>query len=241
MKRPEPVGKAVVGYLARIDEDEEPMPSDIQAFTWAANQVERRHREGQPIVRLMDGQASLWDTATICWGDRPTIDILDIIHVSSYVGSAAKIFHTHREHQEAYAQDRLLRILEGGVRGVISGMRQQATKHGLSAKDRKGIERICGYFEKNRYRMEDDEYLKEGDPIATGVIEGAYRHLVMDRLCRTGLRWQGPGAQAMFHVRAVHQADLSQQFHDYRANQELRRTKKLRKLLKDYKAVTLLG
>ena len=153
VKRPEPVGKAVVGYLTRIDEDGNPMPGDIQAFSWAGEQVRRRHQVGQPLVRLMDGQVSLWNTATLCLGDQPTVDILDIIHVSSYVWSAAKVFHSHREYQEAFTQERLHRILCGEVGGVISGLRQMATKHQLSKKDRATIERICGYFERNRYRM----------------------------------------------------------------------------------------
>ena len=89
--------------------------------------------------------------------------------------------------------------------------------------------------------MRYDEYLKKGYPIATGVIEGACRHLVMDRLCRTGMRWTNVGSQAMLHVRAVHQADLGNEFHAYRANQELIKTRKLRDLLKDYIPQTLLA
>jgi hypothetical protein len=34
--------------------------------------------------------------------------------------------------------------------------------------------RICGYFHKHRDRMRYDEYLREGYPIASGVIEGGY-------------------------------------------------------------------
>jgi hypothetical protein len=37
---------------------------------------------------------------------------LDIIHVAGYVRRAAKAFHQHEEHREAFARDRLLRILE---------------------------------------------------------------------------------------------------------------------------------
>ncbi len=42
--------------------------------------------------------------------------------------------------------------------------------------------------------MTYDEYLAVGLPIATGVIEGACRHLVKDRLERTGMRWSASGA-----------------------------------------------
>ncbi len=44
--------------------------------------------------------------------------------------------------------------------------------------------------------MRDDEYLAAGYPIASGVIEGACRHVVKDRLERTGRHWTIPGAQA---------------------------------------------
>ena len=55
------------------------------------------------------------------------VDILDILHVSSYVWKAAKVFHTHHEQQEAFAQDRLLAILRGEVKNVIAGLRRRAT------------------------------------------------------------------------------------------------------------------
>ena len=48
-----------------------------------------------------------------------------------------------------------------------------------------------------------DEYLRAGYPITTGVIEGACRHLVKDRLERSGMRWTLAGAAAMLNIRAV--------------------------------------
>jgi hypothetical protein len=40
-------------------------------------------------------------------------------------------------------------------------------------------------------------------PIATGVIEGACRHLIGDRLDITGARWGLDGAEAVLTLRAV--------------------------------------
>ena len=42
-----------------------------------------------------------------------------------------------------------------------------------------------------------------GWPIATGVIEGACRHLVKDRMDITGARWGLPGAEAILKLRAL--------------------------------------
>jgi hypothetical protein len=48
-----------------------------------------------------------------------------------------------------------------------------------------------------------DEALSSGYPIATGVIEGACRYLIKDRLDITGARWRLEGAEAMLKLRAL--------------------------------------
>jgi hypothetical protein len=75
-----------------------------------------------------------------------------------------------------------LRILKGEVRPVIRGLRRMGTSARLRGKQRKQLDTICAYFEANEARMRYDQYLAEGYPIATGVIEGACRHLVKDRM-----------------------------------------------------------
>ncbi|MBY0232097.1 MAG: hypothetical protein K2W96_22700, partial [Gemmataceae bacterium] len=59
----------------------------------------------------------------------------------------------------------------------------------------------CEYLEKNEGRMRYGEHLEKGWPIASGVIEGACRHYVKDRMERSGMRWTREGAQAMLDVR----------------------------------------
>ncbi|WP_425824793.1 hypothetical protein [Streptomyces fractus] len=48
-----------------------------------------------------------------------------------------------------------------------------------------------------------DQALAAGWPIATGIIEGAARHLVADRLDISGARWGLDGAEAVLKLRAV--------------------------------------
>ena len=50
--------------------------------------------------------------------------------------------------------------------------------------------------------MKYDEYLAAGYPIGSGVVEGACRHLVKDRMERAGMRWHPDGAQAMLQPAA---------------------------------------
>ena len=57
--------------------------------------------------------------------------------------------------------------------------------------------------------LQYDRYLAAGYPIATGVVEGACRHLVRDRMELTGARWRLVGAEAALKLRAREPAATS--------------------------------
>jgi hypothetical protein len=59
------------------------------------------------------------------------------------------------------------------------------------------------YLENKRDFLHYDQALDAGWPIATGVIEGACRHLIADRLSLGGARWGLDGAEAVLTLRAV--------------------------------------
>jgi len=223
--RPQPQFKHVVACFARQYEDGEEtleVSGTTEAFSWAAVQVEARRRPGQRLIRLMDGQESLWEAADACLAvpAEETVDILDLMHVSSHVWRAAKVLYQQQERREAFVRDRLLRILQGEGRGVVSGLRRMASTWKLSRAERAEIRKVSRYLESNLYRMRYDEYLRAGYPIATGVIEGACRHLVKDRMERSGMRWRLAGAQPMLNMRAVYQSSYWDQFHKIRIAEE---------------------
>ena len=95
-------------------------------------------------------------------------------------------------------------LLEGKVGYVIGGLKQMRTKHALKGKERKTLQDIVTYFHNNRAHMRYDEYLAAGYPIGSGVAEGACRHLVKDRMERTGMRWTVEGAQAILDLRSTY-------------------------------------
>jgi hypothetical protein len=86
------------------------------------------------------------------------------------------------------------------------------------------MEKICNYFDKNHERMRYDEYLRAGYPIASGVIEGACRHVVKDRLERTGMSWVREGARSMLELRCVY---LTGEWDAYTAFRVQRETERL--------------
>ena len=234
-ERPKACFKHYRAYFAEVEQPgEATVPSAYPAWTWIGEQVQARHQPGQPIIRLMDGQPSLRDASEICLSEliadlRETekpfqlVDILDILHVSGYLWKAAKAFHSHKEQQEAFVQERLLRILRGDVAGVIAGMRRMATQRELKGEALKTVTTACNYFETNRARMRYDEYLKAGYPIASGVIEGACRHLIKDRMEQGGMRWTLEGAKAMLNVRSILASTEMERFNQWRQTEGAKR------------------
>ena len=105
----------------------------------------------------------------------------------------------------------------------------------LLATAAKEVDTVCGYFHNNSSRMQYDAYLREGYPIATGVIEGACRHLVKDRIERSGMRWTVDGAQPMLHVRAIHQSPNRDNFYNVRIATEQESLHPHTSLIKHYK------
>lgn len=227
-QRPRPQHKRT---YARLDDDpqhnEEPVNGAIATFGWLDDQVRERlaaRKQPMEVVCVMDGQLSLWELKERLQSDLPTVEILDLLHVTSRLWKAAHLFHPgDLPAAEAFVREQAGKILAGGVKGVIHSLRSRATRRGLSATPRRSLEVICNYFAKNRERMRYDEYLRRGYPIASGVIEGACRHVVKDRLERTGMSWTPTGAQALLHLRAIATSNQWEAYAQYRVDRETER------------------
>jgi len=130
--------------------------------------------------------------------------IVDLIHVIEYLWDAGRVFHpVSGPELENWVQHRLLEILRGKAGLMAGGMRRSATLRGLSAKAREPVDVCARYLSNHRAHLHYDRYLAKGLPVATGVIEGACRHLVKDRMAVTGARWSLDGAEAVLRLRAL--------------------------------------
>jgi hypothetical protein len=197
-RRPEPAHKRVRAEL---------LVGKVALFLWLADEVIRRDPTAtKPLIFLSDGERALHDRQGE-YLPEGAICILDLFHVLERLWKAAWCFFdesTQKPEAHEWVEKELRMLLEGKVRYVVGGLRQMMTKRELKGARRKTVREVTGYFERNRARMKYDEYLAGGYPIGSGVVEGACRHLVKDRLERTGMRWQPDGAQAMLNLRATY-------------------------------------
>ena len=74
--------------------------------------------------------------------------------------------------------------------------------------------------------------VSSGYPIGSGVVEGACRHLVKDRMEQTGMRWRIAGAQAILSLRAIYVNDDWEAFHADRIQTEQRKLYPYKKRLR---------
>ncbi len=130
--------------------------------------------------------------------------VTGLIHVLEYIWGAAWSLH---EAGDPAAEDwvavKALQVLTGGSDRAAAAIAAEADAAGLDGSRRSGTDACVRYLGNKREFLHYDQALDEGWPIATGVIEGACRHLVADRLNRGGARWGLDGAEAILTLRAV--------------------------------------
>jgi hypothetical protein len=216
--RPRAQGKRVWASLAQT-------PQEVirQAFAEAQR---RDPPHQQPWAMLVDGSAYQLKIIHLVAREQqvqPTI-VLDFIHVCEYVwGAAWSLFREGEAAAEAWVQERLREILRGRSHLVAAGMRRSATLRGLTPKERAGVDKCANYLGKYRAYLHYDEYLAAGLPIATGVIEGACRYLVKDRMELTGARWRLTGAEAVLCLRSLRASGDWEVYWDFHLHQEYQR------------------
>lgn len=134
--------------------------------------------------------------------------IADLIHVLEYIwGAARALFGESNAKSEDWVGDRLLALLSGRSGGDVARTIRwwEARAKKLGASEHRAIDKTCAYLsDRTRTRLlHYEDALRDGLPIATGVIEGACRYLVKDRMDRTGARWSLTGAEAVLRLRAL--------------------------------------
>ena len=131
--------------------------------------------------------------------------IIDLIHVTEYLWDAAWCFHPEASPGAApWVRAHTRAVLDGHATGVAAAIRAQAAATANLSQNKRNIAaKSARYLETKAPFLDYPTALANGWPISTGVIEGACRHLVKDRMSITGARWSTQGAEAILKLRAI--------------------------------------
>jgi len=237
----------VMSELRPVRDAAKPRPRARNKRVWASveksakavtrelfDEAERRDPDHQrPWICLVDGDQH--QIARVRKEARrrgvEVVLVLDLIHALEYLWTAAWCFFEEGDRAaEKWVTERAVRILEGRSSDVAAGIRRSATKRGLKPKRRKGADKCADYLLKKKELMRYDVFLATGSPIATGVIEGACRHLIKDRLGITGARWSVSGAEAVLRLRSMRSSGDFEEYWDFHLRREWERNHRSRYL-----------
>jgi len=177
-------------------------------------------------VYLVDGnQDQLREGRALgeAYGAKLTI-VVDFIHVLEYLWKAAWcFFESGDKGVEAWVLKHSTAVLQGKASSVAGGLKRAATMRKLTTNRRVNVDKCARFLLNQKDYLHYDDYLARGLPIATGVIEGACRHLINDRLGITGARWGLERAEAMLQLRALKSSGDLDEYWAFHRRQELHR------------------
>ena len=148
--------------------------------------------------------------------------VIDFVHVLEYLWKAAWcLFREGEPAAERWVRTQGLRILHGHRDQVATTLRRVAAS--LPPTQRNGAQACARYLTNTGPYLNYPTALSQGWPIATGVIEGACRHLIKDRMDLTGARSTLPSAEAILKLRALHSNGDFYNYWDHHLAQEKHR------------------
>ena len=155
--------------------------------------------------------------------------VCDFVHVLEYIWPSAWSFFAEGDPAaEEWVAEKALAVLRGEASTVAAAIRRKATCLGLDARARENADNCADYLLAKRDYLDYSRALEQGWPIATGVIEGACRHLVKDRLDLTGSRWGLEGAEAILKLRALRSNGDFDDYWTFHLNKERQRVHQAR-------------
>jgi hypothetical protein len=150
----------------------------------------------RPWTALVDGN-NVQIEAFRAEAERRGVDLpilVDFVHVLEYIWKAAwSFFDKGDPAAEKWVADKATKVLEGKAADVAAGIRRRATREGCSDAERGGADRAADYLTDKRPCLDYPAALAAGRPIATGVIEGACRHVPIEGPDGRHRRPLGPG------------------------------------------------
>jgi hypothetical protein len=170
------------------------------------------HYRGQqdlPVVIVQDGAPELWNhlrEALRRIGVRRWTEILDRYHVNERLAAAAEIVELDAVKRAARLK-RWNQQLDRNPRAAYAITRWLERHYRTHARRRSELGSHISYLLGRESKMKYAHFLKEGLPIASGVVEGTCKSLINRRAKGSGQRWKQDGLTAVLTLRALEQSN----------------------------------
>ncbi len=194
-----PINKKIWGsYAARIE-----------MMKWSMEQAKRRGfdpESNQNIHILMDGEKTLYKRMSEYF-KRASFS-LDIRHLEEKIWEVGRTFEAKGSKELAqWVEGYRTMLYEGQAPQLLERLKELlATLSTRAKRDENKLDKLTElikYMETRLPMMRYKQYIEDDLPIASGVIEGAVRYVVGERMDCSGMRWIPQKAEALLHLRCI--------------------------------------
>jgi hypothetical protein len=176
-----------------------------QGIAWK-KQGDKLGVAGGPLSVLADGAKWIWDQAGQCWKNADWV--LDVFHVSEHIHDCGKAIHPQADTRaRVWSEAQVRSLIEDGPVRYVKGLEAFAALHGDPAKA-KALESLLAYLTPHVDSMWYKERLAAGRPIGSGLIEGANKTIVSNRLKLNSARWTPEHAEQISALRCLDYSGL---------------------------------
>ncbi len=173
------------------------------------SELETRGLDPQTFAQVIgDGAPWIWNLADLHFPG--VTQLLDFYHAAEHLHETAVALWSDGVADQWWRR-RLAQLKDGDLVNFFAALRLIAKRRTTSDPE-VSPERLLRYFEENRQRLGYAEALKRHQPIGSGVVESAGKHIVQQRLKQSGMRWSLPGAQAILNLRTRHRNGQFEQY-----------------------------
>ncbi len=176
---------------------------------WALRQAIKRgfHPDGKKHIHIaMDGEKCLYDGFFQLF-PKATF-VLDIRHLEEKIWKVGRLFYKEgSKNLKEWVEKKVELLYTGRAPELVEELKK--LKLGLSArakrdkKKRKGLCNLIKYMECRLEMMHYEKLIEEDLVIATGIVEGAARYVIGERMDCSGMRWIPERAESLLRLRCI--------------------------------------
>jgi len=160
----------------------------------------------QEVLWIADGSAWIWNMKErLCPNAK---ELLDYYHAMQHAHEAAKALFGDTDACAKLFADRIAHLLmEGGIEQLFDELKecipyQPGTEE--AKKDAAILWPLLEYYEKNRNRLNYQQFRANCWPLGSGSVESAHKRVIQKRMKQAGMKWSPENAQRMASMRALY-------------------------------------
>jgi hypothetical protein len=184
-------------YTVRFESAEQ-----FKAFVWSLA-AQCGLETAAEVILLGDGAAWIWEQVAGVLGEQ-VVCITDWYHVIEHLWACGNSLHGQgTEQASGWVKQNESLLWEGHYEKLLETLEQQR-RQTRSASKQQALTELKTYLSNQGKRLAYDRFRAAGYDIGSGRVESACKHVVANRMKRSGMIWSDEGAQEILSLRTAY-------------------------------------